>query len=249
MNVRIGHAQIDCMTFDEAVMHICSLATEDERGRYVVTANIQHIVELERNSEFREAYDAASLVLPDGWPVARTAGMLRGLPQPRVAGSDLVPAVCRAAAAKGLSVGFMGGQPGAAATAGELLTKTVPGLSVVLVEEAPAGFDATPDGLDRVLARVADAAPDVLFLAFGAPKQEIFCHRHRLPAGITLWVGAGVDFVAGARRRAPERWQQLGLEWLYRSVEEPRRLLPRYARAAPRFAAIVARDWKARDGR
>ena len=240
----MGAAKISCLSFSEAVNAICELANGKLRGNFVVTPNIQHIAELGRNAEFREAYSEASLILPDGWPIV-TAARLLGTPCPeRVAGSDLLPAVSIEAADRGLKVGFVGGQPGAASRAAAKLADNHPGLVVAITYEAPFGFDRSPDLTNSVLDAVASAAPDILFLGFGAPRQEIFAlrYRDRLGAGVIVCVGAAIDFAAGVRPRAPKAIRKLGLEWLFRILTEPKRLGPRYASAAPRFAWIVLRQ-------
>jgi N-acetylglucosaminyldiphosphoundecaprenol N-acetyl-beta-D-mannosaminyltransferase len=235
--VRVGRAKIDCLSYDQAVAAVCEVARVHGRREYVVTPNIQHVAMLRRGGEFEQAYDDAALVLPDGFPVALTLRALTGRKQSRVTGADLLPGICRAAAKNGLTIGLLGGRPGAAEEAAWRLTADYPGLNVTLVEEAPYGFDAAQDSLDRVLDHVADRDPDILFVGLGAPKGELFLQRHRdrLGNGIALSVGAAIDFAAGVVDRAPAGWQRLGFEWLYRIVQEPRRLMRRYAVAAPLF--------------
>ncbi len=240
----VGAAKISCLSFSEAVNAICELADGKSRGHFVVTPNIQHIAELERNVEFREAYSQASLILPDGWPIVAATRLL-GTPCPeRVAGSDLLPAVSMEAADRGLKVGFVGGQPGAASRAAAKLVDNCPGLVVAITHEAPFGFHRSPDLTNSVLDDVAGAAPDILFLGLGAPRQEIFAlrYRDRLGAGVIVCVGAAIDFAAGVRPRAPKAIRKLGLEWLFRVLIEPKRLGPRYASAAPRFVWVVLRQ-------
>jgi N-acetylglucosaminyldiphosphoundecaprenol N-acetyl-beta-D-mannosaminyltransferase len=241
---RLGAATICCLSFSEAVDTICELAAGKTRGNLVTTPNIQHIVELERNAEFREAYSKASLVLPDGWPVVAAIRLLGTRCAERVPGSDLLPAVSAEAANRGLTVGFMGGLPNAASEAAAELATKYPKLQVAVTHEAPPGFDRTPDSTRAVINAVAMAAPDILFLGFGAPRQEIFALHHldQLGARVIMCVGAAIDFTAGARPRAPEAVRKLGLEWLFRVLIEPKRLGPRYAKAAPRFAWIVLRQ-------
>jgi len=238
---RLGAAVVSSLSFSEAVNVICELAASESGGKLIVTPNIQHIAELERNAEFRAAYSEASLALADGWPIV-VATRLLGTPcLERVSGSDLLPAVSTAAANRGLTVGLVGGQPGAAPKAAAKLGDDRPGLRVAVVHEAPLGFDRTPESTQDVLAAVGSAGPDILFLGLGAPRQEIFALRHRdqLGARVIVCVGAAIDFIAGVRPRAPKVVRKLGLEWLFRILIEPKRLGPRYASAAPRFAWVV----------
>jgi N-acetylglucosaminyldiphosphoundecaprenol N-acetyl-beta-D-mannosaminyltransferase len=242
--VALGPVVVDALTFRQAVEHLCVLAQADSPRRYAVTPNIQHVALLRRDAAFRAAYRGAALVLPDGFPVCLAMRPFLGRAQERVTGADLVPALCEAAAERGLSVGFLGGRPGASKEAARRLIQAFPGLDVALVEAAPLGFDRRPEELERVLREVARASPQVLFVGLGAPKGELFLARHadRLGPGVALSVGAAIDFQAGLVSRAPARWQALRLEWVWRIRQEPRRLAGRYLLSAPAFLAAVGPD-------
>lgn len=244
--VKVGRARVDAVSFDQAVEQICDLAAEPGWAKLVVTPNIQHVVELERNEPFRDAYDEACLTLPDGWPVAMAARWAGAEGQARVAGADLFPAVCRAAAARGLTVGMMGGQPGTMPRCLERLATALPDLDVVFAHEAPMGFDQSTEAINEILAELANSRPNILFVGVGAPRQEMFVQRHRPEANVVVGVGAALEFYAGLRPRAPSVLQRLGLEWLFRLGVEPRRLWRRYAEAAPGFVRVVARDYRVR---
>jgi N-acetylglucosaminyldiphosphoundecaprenol N-acetyl-beta-D-mannosaminyltransferase len=242
--VRVGAAEVHCID-EAAVLDIVSRAARGERDRpwLVVTPNIQHIALLEVDDRLREAYARADLVLADGWPVVRAVRVLAHRRLQRITGADLFPALARRAAEQGLRVGIVGGMNGAARDAGDRLIARFPGLHVALTLEPALGFDRNPDVIRDVVDRVRRAELDLLFLALGAPKQEAFAvdHLESMGAGVTLCVGAAVDFVAGRQRRAPQVLRRLGLEWAFRAVHEPRRLIPRYARSAPVFLRAVAR--------
>ena len=218
---------------------ICSLAQSGVATDLVVTPNIAFLGEMERDPEFATVCAASALSLPDGWPISRLAG-LRGCPgQVRVTGSDLVPEVCAAAASRGLTVGFVGGQPGAAEGVARLMGERHPELRVVIASCPPMGFELSRTETARLLADIAGAAPSILFLAVGTPKSELFAHRNPLSASVVISVGAALDFMHGSKRRAPAAFRALGLEWAFRAVTEPRRLLPRYARATVDLAKIL----------
>jgi exopolysaccharide biosynthesis WecB/TagA/CpsF family protein len=236
---RVGRAVIDCLDQAQAVDAICRLAAHpDAGGHIVVTPNIQHIALLERDPAFQAAYADASLTLADGWPVARAARTSR------VPGSDLFGLVCAEAARRGLSVGIVGGRPGAAGRAVDRLKAEHPELIVAVVDVPSYGFERSPEQTAHVVDRVGRVRPDILFVALGAPKQEVFAHEHRdeLNAGVILCVGAAVDFYAGDVERAPELLQHAGLEWAHRIAQEPGRLAGRYAHAAPAFVTAVVRQ-------
>lgn len=245
--VTVGRTSVHALRFDEAVQEICRLAS-DHSASMVVTPNIQHIALLESDEEFRRAYAAAELVLPDGWPVVAAMRLqTRGITR-RVTGADLLPALCAAAVERGLSVGFLGGADRAVAGALDRMRLAAPGLRGHLAEEPPMGFERDPDTVRQVVEAVNQAAPDILFVGLGAPKQELFVEAHldEMNVGVAVCVGAGIDFAAGRHSRAPRWLQACGLEWAYRVAREPRRLARRYVRSAPVFVRVVARDLRGR---
>jgi N-acetylglucosaminyldiphosphoundecaprenol N-acetyl-beta-D-mannosaminyltransferase len=118
-------------------------------------------------------------------------------------------------------------------------------VEVVGTYSPPIGFDKNDAENESILSRIAAARPDVLIVGLGAPKQELWVHKHRerIAASAALCVGATIDFLAGQRSRAPVWMRQVGLEWLYRVGTEPRRLFARYAKDALIFPQLLAREW------
>jgi N-acetylglucosaminyldiphosphoundecaprenol N-acetyl-beta-D-mannosaminyltransferase len=121
-----------------------------------------------------------------------------------------------------------------------------PGVSVVGTYSPPLGFENDTAEKERILQRIAGAAPDVVLVGLGAPKQELWTHKHhsRIAAKVVLCVGATIDFLAGEKRRSPRWMRRVGLEWLHRACSEPRRLARRYAKDACVFPALVWREWQ-----
>ena len=148
----------------------------------------------------------------------------------RVAGADFVPHLAVAATEVGASVFFLGGESGAAAAAARIMQDSVPGLRVGGVYEPPR---AALEDIDtaEIVRRLDEAKPDILFVAFGHPKQDLWiaANRDRLPVSVAIGVGCTFDLIAGHRRRAPAWMQRAGLEWLFRVSNEPTRLAKRYA--------------------
>jgi N-acetylglucosaminyldiphosphoundecaprenol N-acetyl-beta-D-mannosaminyltransferase len=140
---------------------------------------------------------------------------------------------------------LLGGLPGAAVMAAHNLRKRYPGLEICGMCCPPRGFEKDEAELARILKTIADAAPDLLFVAFGAPKQEVWMQENRsqLKVGAILAVGAALDTQAGLRRRAPEWMQEIALEWFFRLLMEPRRLWRRYLIGNTRFVLLVMRLW------
>lgn len=239
----VGGVRIDAVSMPEALDRIEALVTAG-RSAYVVTPNVDHIIRAQSDREYARIVRDADLVLADGQPLV-WASMLRGTPLPgRVAGSDLFPLLCERAAARGWRVFFLGGAPGAAETARAVLKQQHPNLDVRGVYCPPMGFERDPLELRKTVEAVRAAAPQILFVGLGSPKQERWIVQHQAEYGpaVSLGIGVSFSFVAGDVRRAPRWMQRCGLEWLHRLVQEPGRLWKRYLVNGWRFLPIVARD-------
>ena|GEM_PF-661943 len=228
-------------TVPEAVETIIALSRAP-RASFIVTANVDHVVDLASNRRFREAYAHAALRVADGAPVVMAARLF-GTPLPgRVAGSDLVEPLCRRADELGLPIAIVGGQPSVNALAVEHLRSRL-GVTVIGIN-TPQGFDTNSLWSQELVADIRRVAAPVVLFCCGAPRSEIWLSEHgdELPHGAYLSAGAAVDFLAGTKSRAPMVMQRLGLEWLYRLVLEPRRLWRRYLVKDPKFVYLVARE-------
>jgi|HubBroStandDraft_6_1064221.scaffolds.fasta_scaffold188332_2 N-acetylglucosaminyldiphosphoundecaprenol N-acetyl-beta-D-mannosaminyltransferase len=245
--VRIGPVDIDALGLAEAIDAIEELVAR-RRGGMIFTPNVDHVVLADENPLLREAYAEADLSLVDGVPVMWAARAL-GSPLPeKVSGSDLVRPLVARAAERGWGIYFLGGRPGVAAKAKEILEREFPGVRIVGVSSPDIDLSRDVSEQADAIAAVRAAQPDLLFLALGAPKQEIWGRRIRdaVAPAVILGVGASLDFVAGEAKRAPRWMSSVGLEWLYRLAQEPRRMWRRYLVRDPRFVAIVVRQAIAR---
>jgi N-acetylglucosaminyldiphosphoundecaprenol N-acetyl-beta-D-mannosaminyltransferase len=234
--------RVDAVTRDEAVRCVETLVKSGHGGA-VFTPNVDHIVQAHENAPMREAYARADLSLADGMPVL-WASRLLGQPVPeKVSGSDFVPVVLERAAQLGWRVYFLGGAPGVAALARDKLREQLPALQVVGVDAPMIDPHGPPEHLRPIVDRIKETNPHLVFVALGAPKQEIFIDRVRgeLSPAVMLAVGASLDFVAGTIARAPQWVSSAGLEWLFRLSREPRRLWRRYLVRDPKFVVILAR--------
>lgn len=250
--VSLFGVEIDALSMPQAIEQLSDWARSPfDRCRYVVTPNVDHIVMLHRDRQFRRAYRCADLVLTDGWPVLWTSRLM-GRPLPGlVPGSDLTPALLAASstAPSPLNVFLLGAMPGVAEVAAQNIERRYANVNVSSVLSPPLGFEYDEVECQRIVDRVNEAAPDVLVFGVGAPKQEIWLYRHRnqLRAKVALCVGATIDFLAGEKQRAPKWMRDSGLEWLHRVGCEPQRLLRRYLRDAREFPQIIAAqlcaDW------
>jgi N-acetylglucosaminyldiphosphoundecaprenol N-acetyl-beta-D-mannosaminyltransferase len=205
-------------------------------ARHVVTLNPEMVIAAQRDRAFAALLRQADLVTADGVGVL-WALRLRGecLPQ-RVTGVDLLVALTELAAATGGRLFLLGGAPGVAEAAGEVLCRRFPGLTLAGTYAGSPAVAADGEALRRIEA----ARPDLLFVAYGAPAQERWIARNRdaLSGVVAIGVGGALDFLAGRVPRAPTWMRELGLEWLYRLWRQPwrwRRML-----ALPHFAALAA---------
>lgn len=223
------NTNIDNVTMDEAVQIIDEM-TKLKQNSYVVTPNVDHIVKIEHDMEFKEIYDHASLILTDGKPLLWIANLYHTPIVEKVSGSDLFPKVCEMAARRGYSMFFLGAKEGVAAKAAEILEKQYKGLNIVGTYSPQLGFEKDKAQVDSIIKMINKANPDILILALGCPKQEKFYYRNResLHVPMALAIGASLDFVAGNVKRSPKWMSDCGLEWLYRITQDPKRMIKRY---------------------
>lgn len=242
--IEIVGTPVDACTFAEAVERIVERAARGGPPSYVITPNAHHVVLLQESEEFRVAYRGAWLSLADGMSVV-WASRLLGTPLPeRVSGSDLLPALSKRMAGTGLSIFLLGGRPGSADRTAEVLQARYPGLEIAGTHCPPLGFEWNPEEMARIDEAIRAAKPDLLFVGLGAPKQELWMHRHvaRLGVPVAMGVGGSFELEAGVLPRAPRWMRRAGVEWLFRLMVEPRRLWRRYAVSNPRFVALVLRQ-------
>lgn len=240
MRVRFGTLLVDAVRFDEALGRIEALV-DAKAGGVVFTPNVDHVVVAEREPRLRAAYARCELSLADGQPLVWTSGLV-GLRLPeKVSGSDVLSPLLSLAVRRKYRLYLLGAAPGVAEEAARKL-KEATGLEVCGVDSPRIGLQPAADEAD-VVARIRSAQPDLLLVFLGAPKAEVFLDRIRDGLGpvVSVSLGASLDFYVGRVRRAPRWMQRTGLEWLYRLVQEPRRLAKRYLVDDVRFLAILAR--------
>ncbi len=214
-------------------------------GRFhqVATANTDFLVRAGEDPELRTILRLADMVVPDGMPIVLASKWLRTPLRERVAGADLVPTLCSLAAKKGWRLFMLGARPEVAAVARAKIEEENPGVEIVGWISPPNSHVVRMDN-EGILREIEAAKPDILFVAFGNPKQEkwVHMHRDRLKAPVCIGVGGSFDFIAGATRRAPEWMQRAGLEWFHRLSHEPRRLWRRYFGDFVHFGRFIVRQ-------
>jgi N-acetylglucosaminyldiphosphoundecaprenol N-acetyl-beta-D-mannosaminyltransferase len=243
VRIGIGHALIDNCSSQEVCTSIIAHAQNRGKPAYVITSNAQHIVQLEKERGLQEIYDNADLVIPDGISLLIAARLYGRSLQQRVAGVDIFKILCGLAARNSLRVFLLGGRPGSADLAAGVLRGEYPGLKCSTYCP-PLGFERSASGLRQTAEAIVAAQPDILFVAFGAPKQEYWIYEHglRLSVPVCIGVGGSFEIVGGVVPRAPQWTQNIGCEWLYRFSREPRRMWRRYLIGNLEFAAIVLRQ-------
>jgi N-acetylglucosaminyldiphosphoundecaprenol N-acetyl-beta-D-mannosaminyltransferase len=215
------------------------------RVHQVATVNADFVVRALFDPELRYLLQNADLLTADGMPLVWGA-RCQGVPlQGRVAGADLVPALARRAAERGFSIYFLGGGPGVADRAAILLKEKYPELRIAGIHSPPFGSVLAMD--TSFLEEIRSTSPDILLVAFGNPKQEKWIGMYGRSLGVPVMIGVGgsLDFIAGQTRRAPEWMQRSGFEWLFRLLQEPRRLFRRYVIDLVIFSSLFLRQWLA----
>lgn len=226
--------RVDDVTWSETLDWVARFVEQDS-PHLIVTLNPEILMKARAEPDFRAIVDGAALVLPDGIGLLWAARILGQRLRERVTGSGLVPRLSTLAAERGWRVFFLGAAPGVAEEAAARLEAANPGLMVA------GTYAGSPDPAkdDTLVAQVKAAAPQVLFVAYGAPRQERWIARNTERLGVPVMVGVGgaLDFVAGVAQRAPVWVRRLGLEWLHRLLREPWRW--RRQLVLWRFAALV----------
>ena len=232
----------DNVTLGETVGRIEEMIVS-RRSHYVVTANVDFLVQARRDLELQRILLNAPLVLCDGTPLV-WASRLFGNPLPeRVAGSDVVPELIRVAAKKHYRLFFLGTTEEANTRAVARLRAQFPDLEIS--HYSPPFRPLLEMDDDEIIRRIREAKPDLLFVAFGCPKAEKWIAMHYPTLGVPVAIGVGgtIDFLAGRLKRAPLWMQRGGVEWIYRLCQEPRRLFKRYASDLWYFGGAMVRQW------
>lgn len=234
--------ELDCLDMAGALGALEALLDEPGPCRLVATVNPESIMRARRDPAFAQALQRAALRLPDGWGAAWAARRAGGDVRAPVAGADLVVELAALCARRGRRLYLLGGGPGVAAAAADRLRGLFPGLEVTGAE--PGDPEAAADA--EVAGRVAAAAPDVLLVAYGQPRQELWITRNSagVPARLGVGVGGTFDYLAGRVPRAPAWMRRRGLEWLFRLLRQPWRA--RRMAVLPLYVLLVLRSGSAR---
>ncbi|ETJ20632.1 EpsP [human gut metagenome] len=227
--IKFLNTEIDNLTMNEALDKIDKFII-NRKPSYVVTPNVDHIVKLDNDEEFKAVYKDADLILTDGMPLIWIS-KFKGTPiKEKVSGSDLFPKICELSAQKGYRIFLLGAAEGVAAKAAERLQNKYVDLKIVGTYSPKYGFEKDEREIEKIINIIKLSKPDILAVGLGAPKQEKFIYefKDKLNVPVSLAIGASIDFEAGNIERAPIWMQKCGLEWFYRLCKEPKRMYKRY---------------------
>lgn len=215
----------------------------NRHGFCIATLNLDHVVKLSANPQFRAAYAKHSHVTADGNPIvwlSRLAGQSVSL----IPGSELIDPLTDLAARCAMPVALFGSNEETLSQAADALRARYPNLEIVFRVAPAMGFDPESEAAAAHIAALQASGARLCFLALGAPKQEVFAARASavLPEVGFVSIGAGLDFIAGTQKRAPAWVQTLAAEWLWRMLSNPRRLAARYGAC---ILAMPKLTWRA----
>ena len=233
--VRFLNADFDPLTLTQTVDGVFRHVGTGPRG-WLCTVNVSILMMMRSDPRLQRFVDRAALVVADGQPIVWCAPWFgKALPE-RVTGVDLVDAICERAARLGKRIYLLGATAEIVAILAQRLRERHPTLGVDFAD----GYFTAAEAAQRADI-IRAAAADILFVGMGVPRQEIFIEEQweRLGVGIAIGVGGSFDVLAGLRARAPAWVQKLGMEWFYRMIQEPRRLLMRYLVSNSQFVWLV----------
>lgn len=235
--INILGAPVDRITVSD-VLHLFERFLREDAHRLIFTVDASSIYMSTYRDDVRDVFNRADLITPDGAGVV-WAARHKGVPIPeRVSGVDLVKHLFALSARTGGRLYLLGAAPGVAEKAAERLTKQFPGSIVVGTHDGYFTKEQEP----RLVAQIAAAKPDVLLVAMGVPRQELFIldHRDQIGAKINMGVGGSFDVYSGVAKRAPVWVQRIHCEWLFRLLQDPKKF--RRILMLPKFWLAVRRE-------
>ncbi len=211
-------------------------------GFSVATLNLDHVVKLKRDPVFCRAYGEQTHITADGNPIVWLS-RLAGQPVSLIPGSELIDPLARVAAETGAPVALFGTTDASLEKAAAALRQRHRDVRIVLTLAPPMGFDPDSDAADAAISKIGASGARLVFLALGAPKQEVFAARAQksLPTVGFVSIGAGLDFISGDQKRAPKWVRAIAAEWLWRMLGSPRRLAARYGACLAALPGLTVR--------
>lgn len=217
---------------------------DDLRGKYICVSNVHTTVMSYENEEYRKIQNGAAMALPDGAPLSSYSRRKGYKQAQRVTGPDLMLELFAISKEKGYRHYFYGATEETLQSMKEVLERDYPGIEIAGMYAPP--FRAlTPQEDAQIVAKINESRPDFIWIGLGAPKQEEWMYQHMGQLqGVLIGVGAGFDYLAGYIKRAPRWMQRMSLEWLYRLLQDPKRLWRRYFTSNVKFICLTRMDKK-----
>ena len=217
---------------------------DDLRGKYICVSNVHTTVMSYENEEYRKIQNSAAMALPDGAPLS-SYSRRRGYKQAqRVTGPDLMRELFAVSREKGYRHYFYGATEETLQSMRKVIERDYPGMEIAGMY-APPFRTLTPQEDAGIVEKINNSRPDFIWIGLGAPKQEEWMYQHMGQLqGVLIGVGAGFDYLAGYIKRAPHWMQKMSLEWLYRLLQDPRRLWRRYFTSNVKFICLTRMDKK-----
>lgn len=242
-SVQVISSLISLGSFDEFISRILASGYKNESA-YTCCANVHMVVEAHRDPQLREIINKADLVTPDGMPLTQLIKLKYGIEQERVAGMDLFPAILHKASQEGLKVYFYGDEDRILRLLQDKVHMDFPDLEIV-GKYSPPFRELSKSEKKRIVRWINQSGAQLLFVALGCPKQEMWMAEHRGLINASM-VGIGNAFrtYLGVEMRAPSWMQKASLEWLYRLIQNPRRLWKRYFVTNTLFFLLMFKRWK-----
>ncbi|WP_257141935.1 WecB/TagA/CpsF family glycosyltransferase [Bacillus wiedmannii] len=247
-SVKLFDVDFSNLTMNETITQINKIIDHNKFNKeqgYVVTPNVDHIVNVHKDPNFREIYKGATLTLVDGAPIFMISKKIGAPLKEKVSGSDLTPHLFELAQRNNYKVFIFGSREGVPDLAIQKIKSEFGYTFPIESYSPPFGFEKQPDVLGESIKKIQEFQPDILLVSLGSPKGERFIYENlkELNVPISLQIGASIDFIAGTVKRAPLWMQKVGLEWFYRFLQEPKRMFRRYFVNDSYFLVLVFKEF------
>lgn len=242
---RVNILDVEVSRYDlNETMALFSNAIENNQKLRVSVTPVNCVLWAYRDEHLKNIYNSADLVTADGVPLVWASRFLGSSIKGRVTGLDLLPEFSKISAKKGYRFFFLGAAEGVATKLANHLKSVNPGLTVAGIYSPPFADQFSDSENDKMITMINHSKADILWVSLTAPKQDYWIAEHfdRLNVSVAIGVGAAFDVVAGNIKRSPKWMQKAGLEWLFRLIQEPRRLSKRYLVEAPQFIPLVIKQ-------
>lgn len=235
--------KINVTNMSDTIKYICS-HLDELRGKYICVSNVHTTVMSYENEEYRKIQNSAAMALPDGAPLSSYSRRKGYKDAQRVTGPDLMLELFKISMQGGYRHYFYGATEETLAAMRQVLERDYPGIEIAGMY-APPFRETTQEEDEQIIQQINESRPDFIWVGLGAPKQEQWMYQHMGKLdGVLIGVGAGFDYLAGYIKRAPRWMQKMSLEWVYRLLQDPKRLWRRYFTSNVKFICLTRMDKK-----